>query len=221
MTRHTDTGRARFTDRREDSLSAFCHDFSNLLVAIVGNASLLTQVADLNARDREAAELIETSANRAVEMLRDLTAAQRQRVRVADVVDVVVRLFGSVLSDRGINLTLELPDPAPELAPAVAQALQVALFCVLIRGVQGMPDGGLLRVGWQPDTAGRPALRVEHTRRRPSTAASKDLLLELAATVLLRARAGRVRPAPPVDERTDGVEILLTPEPGADAETTE
>lgn len=125
------------------------HDLNNVLTPIAVGVGLLTPDERDPAR-RQILALIESSAGRAADMVRQVLAFARgaEGDRVALEPATLIRDVAALLADtlpKQIVLTLDLDEPAPTVQGDQTQLHQVLLnLCVNAR--DAMPDGGTLRL---------------------------------------------------------------------------
>jgi PAS domain S-box-containing protein len=103
------------------------HDFNNLLVGVLGNAGLALMELPEDSPAREAVKHIETSAQRAAELTRQMLAYSGkgkflvEPINLSKIVEEMTQLLGRVISKQA-RLSLHL---SPELPAMVGDATQV------------------------------------------------------------------------------------------------
>lgn len=134
------------------------HEFNNLLVGILGVASLLLARAEPGTSQFRHLCMIENSANRAAELTRQLLRFARKgqmHVRAVALNDVVRETLSLVRTtfDRAIAVEEDL---APALPPVFADPSQLGqvLLNMCINARDAMPQGGTLRVATAAVEAG-------------------------------------------------------------------
>jgi len=124
------------------------HDFNNLLTGILGEASLLVERTAPGSEEREAAEAIASTSQRAADLTRRLLGfARREPVRherfdAHAVVRELVRLLSRTLDAR-ITVETRLGAPRATVVGDPGQ-LQQALLNLALNARDAMPDGGHL-----------------------------------------------------------------------------
>jgi len=94
------------------------HDFNNLLTGILGYANLIVRVAPAGSEIKEMAEIIETSADRAAQLTKQLLGFARRGkhrnlpIDLNETIERVVRLLGRTIGKRIQLVTRLEADPA-------------------------------------------------------------------------------------------------------------
>lgn len=128
--------------------SGIAHDFNNLLTGILGHASLLKVEAVPGTSVYDAADTIETTAQRAAELTQKLLGFARKGKHQSVAIDVhalihdVVALLGRIL-DQNVRVTLDLRAPRAVALGDPTQMHQVFLNLAL-NARDAMPEGGHL-----------------------------------------------------------------------------
>jgi two-component system cell cycle sensor histidine kinase/response regulator CckA len=122
------------------------HDFNNLLTVIIGRSQLL--LATLGATDptRRTIEIIDSTADRASQLTRQLLAFSRRQVlapTVLDVNDVVLGMAELLrrLIGEDIELVLD-PSPDPARIKVDRGQLEQVIVNLVVNARDAMPDGG-------------------------------------------------------------------------------
>ena len=159
------------------------HDFNNLLTIIMGNASLARLVPQQSAVIAQNLSFIESAAQRAAELCRQMLAYSgkgRFFVRSVDLNTVLRETADLVRSSAARNHLLQL-DLAPDLAPVHADATQlqqVAMNLLLNAAEATAPADGTIRVSTaniQLDSA-----RLARAHLGPDLPAARYVVLEVA-----------------------------------------
>jgi PAS domain S-box-containing protein len=127
------------------------HDFNNYLTAILGWAAVLSDEAQPDSVEYEAADQIVQAAERSSSLTRQLLAFGRRGVvkpSLIDLADVVKRVEPMLHRVLGETIRLEcsrdLALPQIEADPALLEQVVVNLA---VNARDAMPDGGVVRVG--------------------------------------------------------------------------
>jgi two-component system, cell cycle sensor histidine kinase and response regulator CckA len=125
------------------------HDFNNILTAIVGNASLLTESLP-DGDDRDMARQIEAASQRASALTRQLLALGRRQImtqRVLDPGEVLAEITPLIRRIIGEDIEFEINDaPDPSLVRADPTQLEQVLVNLIANAREAMPSGGRLTV---------------------------------------------------------------------------
>jgi PAS domain S-box-containing protein len=124
------------------------HDFNNLLVVIRGNSDLLLR--RLEGEQRACVEHIETAAERASELTRQLLSFGRQRVLRIEPVDlneIVTETLALLQRSLGEDVVIAA-DLEPDLGSVLADRSELsnAILNLAINARDAMPDGGTLEI---------------------------------------------------------------------------
>ena len=157
------------------------HDFNNLLTVITGRSHLV--LAELPAAHalRRHVDLIQTTAERAAALTRQLLAFSRKQVlepKVLDVNAVVTGLAPMLRRLIGENLEFAVV-PAPELGPVKADPSQLeqVILNLAVNARDAMPQGGTLTI----ETA-NVELDETYARRHPGANAGRFVMLAVSDT---------------------------------------
>ncbi len=150
----------RLTDRLEELqkqeavghlAAGIAHDLNNIFTAMSGAIGAIERRVTHDEDARLAADMLGTSARRAIEMTRSLLAfsrrvpSERQRLDLCASVEETVPLIRYVLP-TSIGLTIDTAcDPRPVVRTDHAQ-LQQILLNLAVNARDAMPDGGALRI---------------------------------------------------------------------------
>ena len=148
------------------------HDFNNLLTVITGRSQLL--LARLGPTDpaRSGLEIIDSTADRAAQLTRQLLAFSRHQVLAPTMLDVneVIRGMAEILRqliDESIDLVLD-PCPDPARIKVDRGQLEQVIVNLVVNARDATPDGGRIvvamstvtlveaRAGWHPGAAPGP-----------------------------------------------------------------
>jgi nitrogen-specific signal transduction histidine kinase/CheY-like chemotaxis protein len=160
--------------------SGIAHDFNNLLTGILGHANLLKLHAKPDSPVREAAEAIETAAQRAGELTEKLLGFARKGKHEVVPVDVhglihdAVALLSRLLGEN-VRITLDLHAPEAAALGDPTQLHQVFLN-LAVNARDAMPGGGELTLGSGITTV------EESTAAPPELEAGRYLRIEVADT---------------------------------------
>jgi PAS domain S-box-containing protein len=108
------------------------HDFNNLLVGVLGNASLALSELPADALARPFVKDVETSAQRAAELTRQMLAYSGrgklvvEPLNLSEIVREMTQLLGRVISKRA-RLSLHLRDDVPRIVADGTQLRQVVM----------------------------------------------------------------------------------------------
>ncbi len=126
------------------------HDFNNLLTVIQGNTALVLQRPSTDAESRVALGEVQSAAQRAAALTRQLLAFSHRDTMPSEVVDLGALLSAvqqsatPLLSDR-VALRVTRTDLALPVR-VMRAAVEDALSSVLLSARESMPDGGLLDI---------------------------------------------------------------------------
>ena len=130
--------------------AGIAHDFDNILVGVLGAASLIRSTTDKSDPRYEMLEVIETSAERAAGLVKQLMTfakqepPQREPISIADTIEEVVRVLRS--GGKGdISFRTRISSQLPMIYADAVQMKQV-LFNLCLNAIDAMPDGGTLTV---------------------------------------------------------------------------
>jgi PAS domain S-box-containing protein len=127
------------------------HDFNNLLTSILGNASLARMDLPANAAAQKSLEEIETAAERAAELCRQMLAYAGQgrfissRVNLNTLISETVDLLQSSVSKRA-TIELHLAEQLPAVQGDATQMRQIIMNLVLNAGESLGEGSGLIAV---------------------------------------------------------------------------
>jgi signal transduction histidine kinase len=142
------------------------HDFNNLLTVIIGRSQLLLATLGQTDPTRRAIEVIDSTADRAAQLTRQLLAFSRRQVLAPTVLDVNEVVLGMAeLLRRLIREDIELVlDPSPDTVRIKVDRgqLEQVIVNLVVNARDAMPDGGRIVVGVSTETvaeatAGAPA----------------------------------------------------------------
>ncbi|MBW2280353.1 MAG: response regulator [Deltaproteobacteria bacterium] len=123
------------------------HDFSNLLVGILGNADLALDSRECPPHIRESLQGIESAGRRAAELCRQMLAyAGRstyawERIDLRELVEEMETLL-QLSIPRGVHLRREFPERLPEIDGDAAQVRQVVMNLITNAADSMGEDGG-------------------------------------------------------------------------------
>ena len=126
------------------------HDFNNILMAIIGFASMIQMDLDKNDRKNAYVDQILASAERAANLTQSLLAFSRKQkielkpVRINDIVEQTTKLLKRLLTED-IALKVKLDDRNPVILGDVTQIDQI-LMNLVTNARDAMPKGGSLRL---------------------------------------------------------------------------
>ncbi|MFP5379123.1 MAG: PAS domain S-box protein, partial [Vicinamibacteria bacterium] len=174
------------------------HDFNNLLAAIRGNAELLHYLTKGDPKFAAELEEIQSSADRAAALTRQLLAFSRKHTIQSTPLDVGTLLTSAEpmlrrLAGAGIALSLEVAPQTPAVL-ADADSLEQVLLNLVSNARDAVPAGGVVRVSAGP-------ARLEEGRAETGRAALA------AAKVLGEARV--IQDSPPIMGGEDFSFMLL------------
>jgi PAS domain S-box-containing protein len=126
------------------------HDFNNILSSIVGYASLLQMLPDLDKKMKEYLEHILASTERAASLTHSLLAFSRKQAIELQPVDINEAIFGfhkvlARLIGEDIDFTLKLASESLVVDADIRQIEQV-LMNLATNARDAMPDGGKLTI---------------------------------------------------------------------------
>ncbi|MBZ5501816.1 MAG: PAS domain S-box protein [Acidobacteriia bacterium] len=126
------------------------HDFNNLLMVIQGYADMLTERLPAGDSMRRSAEQIQTAAQRAASLTRQLLAFSRKQMLAPTVLNiqaVVTEMEGMLRRLIGEDIDLNVSS-APELWPVKADRSQVeqVVMNLVVNARDAMPNGGRLTI---------------------------------------------------------------------------
>jgi signal transduction histidine kinase len=157
------------------------HDFNNLLTVITGRSALTLSALPADHPHRRNLELIETTAQRAAALTRQLLAFSRKQVLEAKVLDLNAVVTGlAPMLRRLIGEDLELTAvPAPDLGRVKADPSQLEQIIVnlVVNARDAMPQGGRLTI-----ETGNVELDDAYTRRHPGAIAGPFVMLAVSDT---------------------------------------
>ncbi|MEZ5415487.1 MAG: ATP-binding protein [Opitutaceae bacterium] len=141
-----------------EALAGIAHEINNPLTSILGFSSLLGSTPDLGERDRRAAEVIASEAQRAAGLIRGLLDFSRKKTGTRELTDAQT-LVEKAISLRRYQLTqnkvaLEVHAP-PERCPVrvCSQQITQVLHNLITNAEQALPKegaGGRIRITIQP-----------------------------------------------------------------------
>jgi signal transduction histidine kinase len=147
---------------RDSVLANISHEFRTPLGAQLASIELLRDGIDTMSREemRELVLALERGTQRLTRLIDNLLesvriesgqlALRRQRLELAEVLEDAVTLIGSLLSQRGQKLEIDLPEDLPAFdgdGPRLAQVF----VNLLANASKFAPDGSVVRVGAQAD----------------------------------------------------------------------
>jgi two-component system, cell cycle sensor histidine kinase and response regulator CckA len=157
------------------------HDFNNLLTVITGRSHLALGQLPADHSIRRHIELIQTTAERAAALTRQLLAFSRKQVLEPKVLDVNAVVTGvAPMLRRLIGEDLELVTvPAPDLGRVKADPSQLEQVIVnlAVNARDAMPQGGTLTI-----ETGNMELDEAYTRRHPGASAGRFVTLAIRDT---------------------------------------
>ena len=157
------------------------HDFNNLLTVITGRSHLVLAQLAADHPVRRHLDLIQTTAERAAALTRQLLAFSRKQVLAPQVLDVNAVVTGLVpMLRRLIGEHLELTAvPAPELGHVKADPSQLEQVIVnlAVNARDAMPQGGQLTI-----ETGNVELDETYTRRHQGASAGRFVMLAVSDT---------------------------------------
>ena len=162
--RHELDERLRQTQRLEavgQLTGGVAHDFNNLLTVILGNAELLAEALESEARLEPLARMTASAAERGAQLTKRLLAfARRQALepRAVDVGALLANMQG--LLRRTLHENVEIAIRGERgLRPALVDPgqLEVAVLNLAINARDAMPEGGCLTIACRPAAAGEVA----------------------------------------------------------------
>jgi len=126
------------------------HDFNNLLTGILGYANLLKLQTDEESSTYEAADVIETAAQRASDLTKQLLGFARQGKLQNASVDLHTMITESVALlrrtiDKSINIALRMDAESSEVMGDPSQ-LQLVMLNLAVNARDAMADGGDLTI---------------------------------------------------------------------------
>ena len=127
------------------------HDFNNILAAMLLQAGLLQQDPDLGPAARDGLRELETAAQRAANLTRQLLMFSRRSVmsfRVLDLNEVVANLLKMLRRLIGEHIVVSF-EASPSLPPVEADPglLEQVLMNLAVNARDAMPTGGQLSIG--------------------------------------------------------------------------
>lgn len=149
----TAEGNRRLSREAADQLREIAHELRNPLNALTAIAEIFRdQRFGPLPGDRyiEYATLAHGAAQRMLQLcdrllLEDPVARPPGRLPVGDVLSGVVRLFGPMAEERGVALTLDMPESFPEIR-VEAEALTSAVNNLVVNAIKFTPRGGKVTV---------------------------------------------------------------------------
>jgi two-component system, cell cycle sensor histidine kinase and response regulator CckA len=126
------------------------HDFNNLLTGILGYSNLLKLQHPKGTEAYEAADVIETAAQRASDLTKQLLGFARQGKLQNSAVNLHTMISESVALlrrtiDKSIDIVLRMDAEAPEVMGDPSQ-LQLVVLNLAVNARDAMPEGGELTV---------------------------------------------------------------------------
>ncbi len=127
------------------------HDFNNLLVGVLGNASLALSELPADSPARQFVQDVETSAQRAAELTRQMLAYSGrgkfvvEPLNLSHVVHEMTQLLGRVISKRA-RLSLHLRDDTPPIVADATQLRQVVMNLITNASDALLGESGLVTV---------------------------------------------------------------------------
>jgi two-component system, cell cycle sensor histidine kinase and response regulator CckA len=130
--------------------SGIAHDLNNVLTPILAISQLLRlQQYELNPRSQEMLQVLETSAQRGTNLIKQIlaftrgTGGARHPVQVSSVVQEVLNIVQQSFP-RTITICPSLPDPCPWVVAADPTYLHQVLMNLCVNARDAMPSGGML-----------------------------------------------------------------------------
>ncbi|MDX2242910.1 MAG: PAS domain S-box protein [Leptolyngbyaceae cyanobacterium bins.302] len=130
--------------------SGIAHDLNNVLTPVLAISQILrSQQPDLNPRAREMLQVLENSAKRGTNLVKQIltftrgTGGERHPVQVSAVVQEVVSLVQQSFS-KTITIHQTIPDPCPWIVLADPTYLHQILMNLCVNARDAMPKGGTL-----------------------------------------------------------------------------
>jgi PAS domain S-box-containing protein len=127
------------------------HDFNNLLVGVLGNASLALSELPENSPARQFVQDVETSAQRAAELTRQMLAYSGrgkfvvEPLSLSHIVDEMTQLLRRVISKRA-RLSLHVRDDMPQIVADATQVRQVVMNLITNASDALLGEPGLVTV---------------------------------------------------------------------------
>lgn len=156
------------------------HDLNNILAPMLMAAGLLKDNTS-DPRDREMLEMVERSAHRGADIIRQLLTFSRgvEGARMPLQPRHLLKEMSGIIREtfpRHITLVEKV---AADLAPVVADATQLhqVLVNLCVNARDAMPEGGTLTI-----TAGNVMLSAEEVQARPGVKAGPHVLIKVADT---------------------------------------
>ncbi len=141
------------------------HDFNNLLTVIGGRSSLLQMRLPPDHPARRDIDLIQTTAQRAAGLTRQLLAFSRKQVLEPRPVDLSALVEGvTPILRRLIGEHIEiviLPEGDPGKVMADPGQMEQVIVNLVVNARDAMPDGGTLTIATAGRTVEEPGLRVQ------------------------------------------------------------
>ena len=157
------------------------HDFNNILTVIQGHTELLLTEAKSVPKWAESLGQIQTAADRAANLTRQLLAFSRRQMlrrRVVDLNEVVAGLASMLQRLLGEQVDLKLCcDPDNLLIKADAGMIEQIILNLAVNARDAMPRGGRLEIG-----ATRRELDAPHTLRNSEARAGDFVCLSVSDT---------------------------------------
>jgi two-component system cell cycle sensor histidine kinase/response regulator CckA len=154
VTERNDLQREIARIQRIDSLgrlaAGLAHDFNNMLVGVMGHASLLKAQSVPGTQSFKSTDVIERTASQAAEIVSRLmvfAGADKPKLEDVDpneITDHVVSLLSGTLPPN-IEVQMVTPKDTPHILADRAQIMQCALN-LCMNACEAMPDGGMLHV---------------------------------------------------------------------------
>jgi len=176
--------RMRVTQRMEalgHLTGGIAHDFNNLLAVIIGNAEILRDKTDIDARNRGLADMILRAGERGADLTHRLLSFSRQQSlqpEIINVNDLIANFEPLVARTLGETITIRTV-LAKDLWPTnVDQAeLETCLLNLAVNARDAMPDGGTLTI----ETA-NVELDVEYISTHPDVAPGAYVVIAVSDT---------------------------------------
>lgn len=130
--------------------SGIAHDFNNLLTIIVGNLTIMTDLATDNPQYQSLLHPALDASKRGAQLIQRLLSFSRQQplrpsvIQIHTLIEELSPLLQRSLSSR-IRLHIDLAD-TPLIARIDAHQLENALLNLAVNARDAMPDGGELRI---------------------------------------------------------------------------
>lgn len=136
--------------------SGIAHDLNNVLTPVLAISQLLRlKQPNLDARSRQMLQVLEESAKRGAEMIKQIltftrgTEGDRSPVQVASVLQEVINIVRQTFP-KSIVLRQRIPKQAPWFVCADSTYLHQVVMNLCVNARDAMPNGGILSVSIEP-----------------------------------------------------------------------